>query len=67
MGRTDPGELRVWSSRRGSRPQSNDELSRDDFMSAGTEPAWERGPQQRVEEAVLIAIIVVAIVILVLT
>ena len=57
----------MWSSDRGRRAQSNDEPSRDDFLSSATEPAMERDPRQRVEEVVLIAIIVLAIVVLVLT
>jgi hypothetical protein len=67
VGRTDRGELRVWSSHRGRQAPSNDEPSRDDVLSSATEPAMERDPRRRVEEVVLIAIIVVAIVTLVLT
>src|SRR5688572_1716721 len=61
MGRTDRGELQVWSSHHSRRAPSNDEPSGDDFLSSDTEPARARDPRQRVEEAVLIAIIVLAI------
>jgi hypothetical protein len=59
-------QLRAWSFHHSRRPRSNNEPAHDDSLPSA-EPATERDPRQRVDEAVLIAIILLAIVILVLT
>jgi hypothetical protein len=68
MDRADRREQpRAWSSHHSRRSRSNDEPTREDFRPSAAEPATERDPRHRVEEVVLIAIILVAIVALVLT